>query len=247
MPTVLLTRPVAQVTPLRAAFLAAGWDVLCQPAIEILPLATESKTMQRELPRADWWLFSSGNGVRFFYKHCDFIPRIAAVGRETARMVEEILGHRVQLIPPEATAVSLANALREDASNGAHFLSIRGSRGGETLRESLTQFGGRVTELIVYESRDVTTADPTIVQAMRDGAIDTTVVTSSASAQSLRTLFGEALRQTRLVAIGSVTAQSLTSLGFHPAAVAAYAETDALVAACKEIVGDTAFCHFDGA
>lgn len=95
------------------------------------------------------------------------------------------------------------------------------SRGREVLAEMLTAAGGLVRQAVVYKSTDVTTPSPEIVEALNAGRIDWTTVTSSAIARSLVNLFGDALRNTKLVAISPVTADVLAEHGHPAAAVAA--------------------------
>jgi uroporphyrinogen III methyltransferase/synthase len=84
----------------------------------------------------------------------------------------------------------------------------------------LTAAGGKVRQAVVYESRDVTTPNPEVLEALDAGKIDWTTVTSSAIARSLVNLFGDALKHTKLVAISPVTAGVLAELG-HPATAVA--------------------------
>ena len=95
--------------------------------------------------------------------------------------------------------------------------------------------GAAVTQIVVYESRDVEKPNDEVLAAMHDGRIDWTTVTSSAIARSLVRMFGEDLRHTRLAAISPLTAEVLAELG-HPASAIAEIYTgdgmiDAILAA----------------
>lgn len=267
MPRVLLTRPADQVAPLREAFTAAGWDVVCQAAITIAPPISwdeldavinelrEQKT-KGEGRAFDWILFSSANGVRFFADRwwpivSGTLPlslRLGGVGRETARAVERVLSRAVDRYSTEATAATLAVLLAPEAQRGERFLSIRGSRGGDALRTGLESAGGFVTEVVAYRSLDITTAevDPQINAIMQSGAIDWVAVTSSAIARSLVALWGESLRHISLLAIGPVTAATLTELGFPPRAMAATADVAGLVSAATALYNLEACGQMDG-
>ena len=95
----------------------------------------------------------------------------------------------------------------------------------------LTAAGAIVEQVVVYESRDVATADPAVAEALADGKVDFTTVTSSAIARSLVNLFGDALHKTRLAAISPLTASVLAEHGFPPAIVAETYTTEGLVSA----------------
>ena len=97
---------------------------------------------------------------------------------------------------------------------------VRASRGREVLADELTQAGGHVEQVVVYESTDVETADAEIAASLAAGEIHWVTVTSSAIARSLGRLFGEALQHAKLVSISPVTSATLRELGYEPAAEA---------------------------
>jgi uroporphyrinogen III methyltransferase / synthase len=101
----------------------------------------------------------------------------------------------------------------------------------------LTAAGAIVEQAVVYESRDVTTLDAEVSDALADGRIDWTTVTSSAIARSLVRLFGVALQQTKLAAISPLTAEVLTKLGHKPDVVAEDYTAAGIVAAI--LTGET--------
>jgi uroporphyrinogen III methyltransferase/synthase len=155
--------------------------------------------------------------------------RLAAIGPGTAAALAEF--HlKADVQPDTYRAESLAESLAP-VTLGKRVLLIRASRGREVLAEMLTAAGANVDQVVVYESRDVETADEDIAHALAAGTIDVTTVTSSAIAHSLVRLFGDDLRKTRLAAISPVTAATLTELGFQPSVVAATYTTEGLASA----------------
>ncbi len=245
---VVVTRPSEQADALTEPLIALGADVLVQPAIEIGPPPDWTAVDQAldELANFDWVVFSSANGVqrflnRLFERGFDLrhlgACRLAVIGPGTAHRLSQY--HlNVDLSPETYRAESLADALLSQAAAGARFLLIRASRGREVLAEELSAAGGNITQVVVYQSSDVTAADPQVASALAAGEIDWLTVTSSAIARSLVQLFGDQLRKTRLVSISPITTATLQELGF---AVAAEAETytmpgviDALLAAHRQ-------------
>ncbi len=97
---------------------------------------------------------------------------------------------------------------------------MRARRGREVLINNLAAACGSVDQIVVYESVDVEQPSDEVRQALVDGSIDWTTVTSSAIARSLVSMFGERLRNTRLASISPVTSDVLRELGFQPAAEA---------------------------
>ena len=236
--TVLVTRPAHQSESLVERLSDLGANVLVQPAIEIGPpadwIAADAAIAQ--LGSFDWLVFSSSNGVRFFLdrlKHHTLDLRalgsaqLAAIGPGTADALAEYHLH-ADLQPEEFRAESLAVSLLPKAI-GKRVLLLRASRGREVLAETLAAAGAEVHQVVVYESRDVTAADPDIVDALRTGEIDWVTVTSSAIARSLVAMFGDDLKQSKLVAISPLTAGALADAGYATASVASTYTTAGLV------------------
>jgi uroporphyrinogen III methyltransferase/synthase len=202
---------------------------LWQPAIEIGP-PDDWTSVDAALGRLEgfhWLVFSSANGVRYL------LDRLLADGADLRRLAdiqlaaigpgtaEELARYHLKadLVPDEFRAESLAAALVPNA-RGLRFLLARASRGREILAEELTVAGGIVEQVVVYTSRDVERADPEITAALTAGRIDWVTVTSSAIARSLVKLFGDDLRNSKLVSISPVTSATLRELGHEPAAEA---------------------------
>lgn len=238
--SVLATRPADGRDPLVGRLTELGARVFAQPAIEISPPADWEPVdaALRRIQEFDWLVFSSANGVRSVLdriglKHGDLRilgrTRLAAIGPGTAAALAEY--HlRADLVPSEFRAESLADSLTPLAS-GRKILLARASRGREVLAERLREAQAHVEQVVVYQSRDAAAADPEIHEALRAGRIDWVTVSSSAIARSLVALYGEDLRQSKLVSISPVTSETLAGLGFPPAAEATAYTIDGLVAA----------------
>jgi uroporphyrinogen III methyltransferase/synthase len=236
--TVLVTRPEHQSQDVAQRLRNLGANVMCQPAIEIDEPQDWSAVDEviEELAQFEWLVFSSANGVRYFFdrlKHSGYDARrlgaakLAAIGPATvAALAERFLKAEVQ--PDAYRAEALAEALAPLVHGRRVFLA-RASRGREVLAEMLTAAGALVEQAVVYESRDIGCARDDIAEAMAAGRIDWTTFTSSAIARSVAHMFGDELRKTRLAAISPLTAETLKALG-HPAAVVAQTYTaDGLV------------------
>lgn len=223
---VLVTRPADQGPALRDALQQLGAAVDVQPAIEIRP-PEDWSAVDAELARLEtyhWLVFSSVNGVRYFFDRLLSVGRdhralgtvkLAAVGPATA---EALLsrGLRVDVQPAEYRAEALAESLGPQA-RGKRFLLARASRGREVLAEQLRAAGGDVRQVVVYQSRDVPAPDPDIAAALSAGQYDWVTVTSSAIARSLAALFGPSLRRSRLASISPITSATLREVGYEPA------------------------------
>jgi uroporphyrinogen III methyltransferase/synthase len=222
--SVLVTRAAEQAALTVDALAALGAEVLRQPVIDIQPAAAEPiLDVIARLDEFDWIVFSSANGVRYFFEHLMSVGdvrkigscRIASIGPSTdAALTDYRL--KSDLVPAKYVAEQLAEELAPLAADSSVLL-VRASRGREVLAERLRENGARVEQVVAYESRDVETVDTRIERRMASGEIDWVTVTSSAIAKSLVRLFGDSLGRAQLASISPVTSATLRSLGYEPA------------------------------
>ncbi|MGL4594195.1 MAG: uroporphyrinogen-III synthase [Thermoguttaceae bacterium] len=249
MKTVLITRAAHQAESLAKLLRQKGFDTLKQPVIDIVPPESWCQVdnairriyCEDEPPSFDWIIFSSCNGVEQFAHRiaeiCDktYIShrprkcRIATVGTSTAESLTRLTGYSADFIPDSFTAEGLLAGLANEATAGKHFLIFRANKGRTILRETLEKEGGVVTEIVIYRSVHHVKPFPNIVAALQSGKIDWTLVTSSEIAISLVNMFGEMLRQTKLVSISPITSQTLQKLGFPPHLEATTASMEGIV------------------
>jgi len=153
--------------------------------------------------------------------------QIATIGPRTA---DELRRYHLKadLAPNEYRAEALAVALEENAA-GKSFLLARASRGREVLSEQLTASGAMITQVVVYESRDVPEPQQHVADALGAGKIDWITVTSSAIARSLHAMFGDELKKSKLASISPITSATLRELGHEPDIEATVYTTDGLI------------------
>ncbi len=225
---------------LRDRLAALGADVITQPAIRITDppdWAPVDAALDR-LDQYDWLVFSSKNGVDYLFRRLfdrggDMRRlgrvKLAVVGSGTA---EQLARYHLQadLVPEQFRAEALAQALVGEAE-GRRFLLAGASRGRRVLADELEAAGARVDRIVVYGSVDVEAPNVDVARALSYGGIDWVAVTSSATAQSLVRLYGEALRNARIASISPLTSTALRDLGYEPAAEASPHTAAALVEA----------------
>lgn len=245
--TILVTRAGEQTDDLAQPLNELGAEVLSQPAIAI-GRPGDSAPLDAAIARLaefDWIVFSSRNGVNFFFDRILETGRdlravgrakFAAVGPATA---EELARYHLKcdLVPAtEFRAEELARALSPVAV-GKRCLLIRASRGREVLAEMLTAAGAIVEQAVAYQSTNVESPNPIIQSRLAAGEIDYVTVTSSAIARSLHRMFGDHLRQARLVSISPVTTATLRELGLEAAAEATNYTMAGVIDAIRNAVG----------
>ncbi len=224
---VLVTRPAHQASSMIARLSELGANAILGPSIaisEVVDPAPIDKAID-QLSDYDFLVFSSSNGVHYFLRRLFASGRdarslahakLAVIGPRTAAALREYsLVADVQ--PDTYRAEALVESLASDAK-GKRFLLLRANRGREVLSEQLTEHGGTVQQVVVYESKDVASPDPAIEE--RWAEIEWVTVTSSAIGRSLHHLWGERLKEKRLVSISPVTSRTLRECGLTPAAEA---------------------------
>ncbi len=142
---IVVTRPRDEAERSAADLEALGAEVLLAPTVEIRPVTDPGPIDQaiRRLAEFDWLVFTSGNGVRFFFDRLAATGRdlravghlkLAAIGPATA---EALAGYRLRadLVPPEFRSESLAEALAAEV-RGRRVLLARADRGRVLLQKS---------------------------------------------------------------------------------------------------------------
>lgn len=227
---ILITRPAEQISEIRDLLVQKGANVLSQPTITI---------SQRDVPgdppdfaELSAMIFSSSNGVRCFFgqkSNIDFqyektifnlslVERlqIFAVGPGTSKTLREY-GLQPGELPNNYCAEGILEILEKNSIQGKKFLLVRGTRGRDFLAPEIIRRGGFPVEWIVYESKDVETADPDIIRLLHEGNIDGITITSSAIALAAIRLFGKILEKIPLFSISPRTSETLRNEGLFPA------------------------------
>jgi uroporphyrinogen-III synthase len=224
-----------------------GVEPVMIPAIELAPPGSwcALDAALACLRSYDWLVFTSANAVEALAARAREIgvaltlPKVAAIGPATARAVQSMLGVGFELMPAQAVAESLVEALLPQAlrpdGSPTRFLLVRAEVARDTLPDTLTQAGAEVTIAAAY--RTVIPAGS--VAAIRElfaapqNYPDAITFTSSSTATNLLALI-EAAGLTLppdipRISIGPITSQTLRELGLPPHAEAAESSVDALV------------------
>jgi uroporphyrinogen III methyltransferase/synthase len=243
--TILVTRPRGQTGRIAAAFAAEGAKVIEAPAIQIEP-----PTSWEEIDRAissggyDWVVFTSVNGVRFFWERLIQAgngpnwfrsSRVAAIGPETARFLEE-KGVRPNLVPDEFVAEALIACLADaEPLQDRRVLLPRADIARQALEVGLRAQGAIVDQVVAYRTVHAE-APASLIEQLRSGQIDAVTFTSSSTVRGLLEMLGselDALDRITLACIGPITAATAREAGLEPDVVADVYTAAGLVAALK--------------
>ncbi|HXG20466.1 MAG TPA: uroporphyrinogen-III C-methyltransferase [Methylomirabilota bacterium] len=228
---IVVTRPRAQAGNFIELLEQQGAEVILCPTIETVPLASYERLDKAldEIASYAWVIFTSVNGVKFFFARLrertqDIrtlgAVRIAAIGPETARAVEQ-LSLRVEAMPDEYRAEAVVPTLGN--VKGQRILLPRAAEARAILPQALRVLGAQVDEIAVYQTirPQETTAEP--LQALfEQGKIDLVTFTSSSTVRNFVSLFPTddirtVLGATRVGCIGPITADTAREYGLEVA------------------------------
>lgn len=192
---VAVTRARDQASELAGLLTARGAEVIELPLIRVSKEISKNDLADAmlELGGYDWIVFTSPNGVRYFFDEFfrlfDDIRslgllRIACVGEGTAKLVKE-LHLKVECQPEEATADALADALIATGSlDSAKVLVITGNLNRDTLVTKLEAAQAIVDRLQVYKTEQTDLSGDPVAADFRARGADAILFASSSAVQS---------------------------------------------------------------
>jgi uroporphyrinogen-III synthase len=170
--TVVVTRPRRQAGPFIECATRAGATCIALPTLEIDAVELDEAARARLAPdEHDWVIYTSANAVEIALASLPrpTRPRVAAVGRATARALE-LHGLPVHALPAgrsDSEGLLALPAFAQPA--GLRILILRGLGGRELLREQLQARGATVSVGEIYRRR-ATHGDPSTLAEL-EGAL----------------------------------------------------------------------------
>lgn len=225
----VVTRSQGQASELSSMLEKLGAEVIGLPLITITgsvnPEASED--VFEEIASYDWLVFSSPNGVRFFFeaffkkfediRSLGFL-RIAAVGKSTAKEIKKYYV-TTDLIPEQANAESLGDALvATDSLDSAKILVVAGNLGRDVLLDKLEEARAIVDRFEVYKTEQTDLSENPAAKMFREQGADGILFTSSSGVRSFidqakhLQLGGDALRP-KTISIGPITSGTMKQIG----------------------------------
>ncbi|WP_414040448.1 uroporphyrinogen-III synthase [Acidithiobacillus sp. M4-SHS-6] len=242
---VVVTRPKEQAGDLIDALKAAGARPILFPAVQIeAPENWQSlDDALRRLEIFDWVIFTSRNAVAFALSRLQSLnlpwpqgPRVAAVGRETAKALREF-GLQVDLVPKKFSSEGLLDSVELAEMQQRHVALFVGDQGRELLEKVLGERGAQVDKVLCYR-RTLPGANPTpLLHAWARGELDAVILTSPEIFKNFYQMVGGLgqrwLKNTSLMAISPLTAEAITAVGLPEPWVAPEASTEGLMKALE--------------
>ncbi len=226
---IVVTRATEQASGISAALGDLGADVIQCPAIRIEPLAEYDQidTALAQLREYAWVIFTSVNGVRFFWQRLDHAgldgralagARIAAIGPATAGALAE-RGIRADLVPQTYVAEDVAAGILEaDGKNlaGSRILLPRAARARMILPDTLAAAGAIVDVAPLYATVPDNCRAAEVRQLLAENAVDCVAFGSSSTVENFLQMAPADLlagKKAVLASIGPVTSATLRKYG----------------------------------
>ncbi|HEY8082440.1 MAG TPA: uroporphyrinogen-III C-methyltransferase [Solirubrobacterales bacterium] len=218
---IVVTRARAQSSGLAATLRGLGAEVVELPAIRI-ESRIESDEVQNAIAAIDAYslvCLTSPNGVRLLFEALEAAgldaralagATVAAIGPGTAAALAE-RGIAADVVPERFVAEALIEALETVEVDGQPVLIARAAEARDVLPEALSERGGKVDVVALYETVREEPA-PEDVEAAQSA--DYITFTSSSTVHNLREALGERFPDNaRAISIGPITSDALRDAG----------------------------------
>jgi uroporphyrinogen III methyltransferase/synthase len=248
--SIVVTRAREQAGRFLSLLSDQGADCVEFPTIEILPpLNWEGLDHAIEsIEVYDWIVFTSVNGVEYFFKRLYGFEkdarslkeiRIGAIGPKTAEAVWE-RGIRADLIPNEYRAEAVVEEFKKLGIRDLKILLPRAAGARDVIPEELRKMGFLVDVVEAYRT-SIPERDTKDVKAMlMEGDLDMVTFTSSSTVTNFMSLFQEEgdqlkewMEKVDVACIGPITAGTAQELGLK---VSLVSETYTIEALTEAIV-----------
>ncbi len=224
---IVVTRPEDQAGEFAALLLEEGARVIRFPTIEIAP--PESwEGLDRAIDGIesyDWIIFTSANGVRFFFSRLQERGRdvrdlkglgICTIGPATARAIEE-RGLRVDIVPAEYISEGIVAAFKGKNLQGKKILLPRAEVARDVVPEGLKKLGAAVDVVTVYRTVRSGYTKSDLQPLMDAGKVDVITFTSPSTVINFKLIMGKEISlsgKVKIACLGPVTAAAAKKHGF---------------------------------
>jgi len=225
---ILITRARDQSAEFATRLKNLGAEVIEYPTIEILP-PRSWKELDRTVDKLnsyDWIIFTSVNGVNFFWKRLidkkrghslSSSQKVIAIGPATAKRLKE-KGIRITSMPKQFVAEGILKSFEKKNLQGKRILLARAKRARDILPKGLRKMGAVVDVVEVYRTVKPRGGSKRLRQLLLEGGIDAITFTSSSTVNHFVELLKgrdlkKLLKDIAIACIGPVTARTVKEWG----------------------------------
>ncbi len=225
---VVITRPERQADDLARLLAAQGANPIVFPTIAIEQPSSWSELDKAlvQLESYNWLIFTSANGVQFFFNRLRETGRdirdlkgikICCIGPATAGQIEA-RGLRVDLVPDEYIAEGILKSFASMDLSGQKILIPRALHARHLLPEGLKKLGAEVDVVITYQTINSGRKKEELATLINAGEVDVITFTSSSTVTNFIEIMGAdniLPPHIRIACIGPVTASTAEKAGFN--------------------------------
>jgi len=223
---VVITRPERQADDLAELLIKEGANPIGFPTIKIIPPPdwSELDTAIKNLEDYDWLIFTSANGVSFFFERLlvkgkDIRDlkgvKICCIGPATAQQVQN-RGIRVDLVPAKFISEGILKSFSRKKMKGKRILIARAFRARDVLPEGLKKLGADVDVVTTYVTVASEKKKSDLKTLFKENHVDVLTFTSSSTVDNFIKIAGRKFslpEGVRIACIGPVTAAAAKKAG----------------------------------
>jgi uroporphyrinogen III methyltransferase/synthase len=225
---IIVTRAREQASDLVRQLTEYGAECIQCPTIRVAPpqdWAPMDKAIAA-LGQYDWIVFTSVNGVDFFFRRLfDRGGDLRALGHIKTAVIGPATAERLgawglksDIVPNSYRAESVVEAFAATPLQGRRVLLPRAKMARSVLPVELTRLGAIVDEVTAYETRQADDNAAQMLESLADGTIDMVTFTSSSTVKNFHRLLpgdrvGELMAKVTVASIGPITSQTARDLG----------------------------------
>ncbi len=227
---VVVTRARAQASDMILQLTELGADCLEYPVIKIIPPEDFSSLDAAidNLAAYDWIIFTSVNGVEFFFKRLSELGkdaralgnlRTACIGPVTSERLKSY-GINTDILPESFRAESIIEAFKNETVAGKRVLLPRAAEARPILPEELSKRGAKIDEIPTYHTISDTENVDQLIRQLEQGEIDLITFTSSSTVTNFKKLipkdrFDVLMKNVTIASIGPITSETAEKNGFN--------------------------------
>lgn len=224
---IVITRPEKQADDLAQLLTKQGANPIFFPTIKIVPSPDWRKldAALRKIDKYDWIIFTSANGVQFFFKRLmekgkdirDLSGiKICCIGPATAKQVEA-RGIKVDLVPDEFIAEGILDSFAAMNLRGKKILIPRAAKARDILPQGLKKKGASVDVVTAYQTLNSGKKKEAFEELFAENKVDVITFTSSSTVTNFVEIMGTNYSlppHVQIACIGPVTAETARKTGF---------------------------------
>jgi uroporphyrinogen III methyltransferase / synthase len=245
---IIVTRAREQASDLVKRLAELGAECLEYPTIRVVAPddATPLDDAIANLNTYNWIVFTSVNGVKFFFERLFGRDRdvralnslrTAAIGPVTAEQLFAY-GIKSDIIPADYRAEAVVEAFRKEDLKGKKILLPRAAEARPVLPDELRKMGAQVDEVTTYLTEKVQDNTELLIEQLAAKTVDLITFTSSSTVKNFKALlpsrnFKDLIAGVTVASIGPITTDTAAELGFE---VQITAESYTIPGLCEAIL-----------